>query len=126
MTTFNPQQPSNLNTSGTNPTTRYFNNFYTDNTGISPGINDAMLSFFEQQTGNVESAKLLAQSVIDTAKANKEDPLIVLEQFQKLNTGQLNTILSLYLNTSRVNTSLLGITNSPRASEYVTRTIIDF
>jgi len=126
MTTFNPQQPSNLNTSGTNPTTRYFNNFYTDNTGISTGINDSVLSFFEQQTGNKESAKLLTQSVIDTAKANKEDPLVVLEQFQKLGTGQLNAILSLYLNTSRVNTSLLGISNSPQASEYVTRTIINF
>jgi len=100
MTTFNPQQPSNLNTSGTNPTTRYFNNFYTDNTGISTGINDSVLSFFEQQTGNKESAKLLTRSVIDTAKANKEDPLVVLEQFQKLGTGQLNAILSLYLNTS--------------------------
>ena len=85
-----------------------------------------MVSFFEQQTGNTESAKLLAQAVIDTAKANKEDPLVVLNQFQKLKAGELNVILSLYLNTSRVNTSLLGISNVPKSSEFVTRTIINF
>lgn len=126
MNNFNPQQPSNLNTTGSNKTTNYFNNFYSDLSGVSSGINDSVVSFFEQQTGNTESAKLLAQAVIDTAKSNKEDPLVVLDQFQKLNAGQLNVILSLYLNTSRVNTSLLGITNVPKSSEFVTRTIINF
>lgn len=126
MNNFNPQQPSNLNSSGSNNTTNYFNNLYSDKSGVSPGINDSVVSFFEQQTGNAESAKLLAQAVIDTAKANKEDPLVVLSQFQNLNEGQLNVILSLYLNTSRVNTSLLGISNVPRSSEFVTRTIVDF
>lgn len=126
MNNFNPQQPSNLNSSGSNNTTNYFNNLYSNKTGISTGINDSVVSFFEQQTGSTESAKLLAQAVIDTAKANNEDPLVVLSQFQKLETGQLNVILSLYLNTSRVNTSLLGITNVPKSGEFVTRTIINF
>lgn len=124
MTTYNPQQPSNLNSSGTNSTTRFFNNYFIPNYTVSQNTNDAILSYFEQQTGNVESAKLLAQAVIDTAQSQRANPLEVLSEFQKLPQGELNTVLALYLNTGRVNTSLLGIKNTPKTSSYVTRTII--
>ena len=120
---YNPQQPSNFNSSGTTKTTRYFNNFFTPTYTVSQNTNDAIVSFFQQQTNNLESAKLLAQAVIDTAQAQRQDPLEVLSEFQKYNTGQLNAILCLYLNTSRVTTSLLGLTNPIRSSQYVTRTI---
>jgi hypothetical protein len=66
----------------------------------------------------------LAQAVIDTAQSQRADPLEVLSEFQKLPEGQLNTVLTLYLNTGRVNTSLLGIKNNPKTSSYVSRTII--
>ena len=124
MTTYNPHQPSNLNSSGTNSTTRFFNNYFIPNYTVSQNTNDAILSYFEAQTGNVESAKLLAQAVIDTAQSQRADPLEVLSEFQKLPEGQLNTVLALYLNTGRVNTSLLGIKNNPKTSSYVSRTII--
>lgn len=121
---YNPQQPSNLNNTGTNNTTRYFNNYFTPVFTVSSNTNDAILSFFEQQTGSIESAKLLAQAVIDTAQAQREDPLVILNQFQKLPQGQLNSVLALYLNLSRVNTSLLGIKNVPKTNPLVTRTIV--
>ena len=124
MTTYNPQQPSNLNSSGTNSTTRFFNNYFIPSYTVSQNTDDAILSYFEAQTGNVESAKLLAQAVIDTAQSQRADPLEVLSEFQKLPEGQLNTVLALYLNTGRVNTSLLGIKNNPKTSSYVSRTII--
>lgn len=121
---YNPQQPSNLNSSGTTKTTRFFNNFFTPKYTVSQNQNDAIVSYFEQQTNDVESAKLLAQAVIDTAQAQREDPMVVLSEFQNLPAGELNTILALYLNSSRVNTSLLGIKTSPKQNPYVTRTII--
>jgi len=123
MTTYNPQQPSNLNSSGSNETTRYFNNFYTPNYTVSQNTNDAILSYFEQQTGSMESAKLLAQAVIDSAQAQRLDPTAVLNEFQKMPLGELNAVLSLYLNSSRVNTSLLGIKSIPQPNKLVTRTI---
>jgi len=122
--TYNPQQPSNLNTTGSNSTTRYFNNFFLPKNSISQNTNDAILSFFEEQTGNRESALLLSQAVIDTAQAKKEDPMTVLTEFQKLSQDKLTALLSLYLNASRVNTSLLGIKNIPKTNSYVSRTII--
>lgn len=123
-TTYNPQQPSNLNTSGTNKTTRYFNNFFTPSFTVSSNTNDAIVSYFEQQTGSLESAELLAQAVIDTAQAQREDPMSVLDQFQKLTNNELSPFLALYLNTSRVPTSFLGIQNTPKTSVYITRSIL--
>jgi hypothetical protein len=123
-TNYNPQQPSNLNTSGTNNTTRYFNNFFVPSFTVSSNTNDAIVSYFEEQTGSLESAQLLAQAVIDTAQAQREDPLSVLDQFQKLTANELSPFLALYLNTSRVPTSFLGIQNVPKTSVYVTRSIL--
>jgi len=123
-TTYNPQQPSNLNSSGTNSTTRYFNNFFTPTYTVSSNVNDAIVSYFQEQTGNLESAQLLAQAVIDTAQAQREDPMSVLTQFQQLQNNELSPFLALYLNTSRVPTSFLGIQNTPKTSPYVSRTIL--
>lgn len=117
-------QPSNLGTSGANKTTNYFNNYYTPSIEISSNINDAILSFFEQQTGNKESAKLLVQAVIDTAQAQREDPMTVLTTFQQMPQGELNAFLALYLNASRVNTSYLGVKNQGITNPYVQRLII--
>lgn len=124
MTTYNPQQPSNLNSSGSNNSTRYFNNFFTPAYTVSANTNDAILGYFEQQTGNIESAKLLAQAVIDTSQAQRQDPMAVLDEFQKLSQGELNAVLALYLNTARVNTSFLGIKNAPTPNSFVTRSIL--
>jgi len=121
---YNPQQPSNLNSSGATPTTNYFNNYFTPDQTVSSNTNDAILSFFEQMTGNAESAKILSATVINTAQTQGEDPMNVLNQFQKMSANELTAVLALYLNTSRVNTSLLGIKNYPKTSTYVSRTVL--
>ena len=119
------QQPSNLSSTNNNPTTRYFNNFFEAVYAISPDTDDAIVSYFQQQTGNLESAKLLAQAVYDTALSQREDPLAVLDQFRALPQGELNAFLALYLNISRVPTSVLGVQNTPKTNQLVTRTIIE-
>jgi hypothetical protein len=116
--------PTNLNTSGLTQTTAYFNNYFLQPMDISQEVNDSILSYFEQQTGNKESAKVLVQAVIETAKQQREDPLEVLNKFMKLPMGDLNVILSLFLNNSRINTSYLGVKTNPQVNTYVTRTII--
>lgn len=118
-------QPSNLNYTNGNPTAKYFNNFYEPVYSISPETNDTIVSYFQEQTGDLESAKLLAQAVYDTARAQREDPLAVLDQFRALPQGDLNAFLALYLNASRVPTSLLGVQNTPKTNPLVTRTIIE-
>jgi hypothetical protein len=121
---YNPQQPSNLNSGSSNKTTNYFNNVFIPAYTVSDNANDSITSFFEQQTGSLESAKLLAQALINTAQAERADPLVILDQFKNIPSGELNTIMALYFNTSRVGTSLLGIRNEPKTSPYVSRTIL--
>lgn len=125
VTSYNPGQPGNIpNTTGTK-TSRYFNNYFVGSTGaVSIGANDAIVSYFETQTGNRESAAVLSRAVIETALQQNLDPMAVLDDFKKLPTGELDAYLALFLNLSRVNTSLLGISNMPRASKYVSRTIL--
>lgn len=125
VTPYNPGQPGNIpNTTGTK-TTRYFNNYFVSSTGeLSIGSNDAIVSYFEKQTGNKDSAKVLSRAVIETALQQNLDPMAVLDDFKKLPSGQLDAYLALFLNMSRVNTSLLGVSNMPRANKYVARTII--
>jgi len=124
MTEFNPQQASNLNSTGYDKTTTYFNNYTTATTAISPDVNDAILSYFEEQTGSTESAKLLVQTIIDTAQQQRESPMAVLAEFQKVPIGDLNGTLALYLNSTRVNSSLLGVKSPPRNNHFVTRLIL--
>ena len=103
---------------------KYFNNFYATGFNVSASANDAMIGFFENQTGDTTAGKLLAAAVINTALQQNENPLTVFDQFKKMNPGELNVYLALYLNLSRVNSSLLGIKNVPQTSKYVQRNII--
>lgn len=124
MPQYDPTKPSNLPSSGTNPTNKFFSNYFIPDYTVSIGTNDAILSWFEQVTGDKDSAELLAQTVINTAQLNNEDPMQVLDQFMALPMGDLNNLLALYLNNSRVSTSLLGTVNTVVPNSRVNRTIL--
>lgn len=106
-------------------TQQYFNNYFNPKVEISESTNDAILSYFEQQTGNTETAKQLVQAIIDTATAQNIDPLAVLNTFVNLKTSELSPILALYLNSSRANTSYLGVKVQQKRSPFVTRSIVN-
>jgi hypothetical protein len=112
------------NTAAQDPTTSYFNNFYVSPFSVSQGVDDAFISFFEKITANKDTARALAGSVIYTAKAQGLDPMSVMQQFSSLPLGQLNAYLVLFLNTNRISTSFLGISNLPKINFYVKRTIL--
>lgn len=121
---YNPQEPSNTGSSGVTQTTKFFNNFFIPNYTVNESTNDSIISFFVNQTGSYDTAVIIAQAFINTAQNQREDPLTVLNQFQQLGAGNLNAALALYLNISRVPTSLLGVKNQVQANPYVTRTIV--
>lgn len=121
---YNPGQPSNITSNVGTKTQQYFNNFFVKADAVSIQTNDAIVGYFEQQTGGKESAKIMAQAVLNTAAQQGDDPMHVLDEFRKMPQGELNGFLALYLNASRVNTSLLGISNVPQANKYIARTIL--
>ena len=117
---------NNLNNPNTtqDPSTVWFNNFYVSPFSISQGQNDAFVSFFEKITANKDTAISLAGCVLYTAKAQGLDPMAVMQQFLALPPGQLNAYLVLYLNTNRISTSFLGLSNQPKINKYVQRCIL--
>jgi hypothetical protein len=107
----------------TNPNT-YFNNYFGPNVKVSPNVDAAILSYFEEVTYNKEAAKALAAAVIYTSTQQGINPMESLKEFTKLPKGELNAYLVMFLNMNRKGTSYLGITNQPIANKYVSRAII--
>jgi hypothetical protein len=105
-------------------TEQFFNNFFTADYNISPDANDAIVSYFENFTDNVESAQALAAAVIYTSLSQEVEPMETLQQFSKLPEGTINEYLALFLNLNRVGSSLLGVSITPTTNPYVTRTIL--
>jgi hypothetical protein len=122
LTTATNLQAPNL--SGTqNNASKYFNNFFAGDFSIG-AANDAITAYFEKYTGNKFSGQSLAAAVIYTAQAQNLDPLIVLGEFQKLTTGELNNYLAAFLNFNRVPTSQIGIKTTTNTSTYIRRSIL--
>jgi hypothetical protein len=123
----NPSNLAPVNLSPLDPlqsSTKYFNNFFVKDINISSNVNDSIIAFFDQYTGNQTSAKILATSVILTSLAQNINPMSTLAELKKVGRGELNTYLAMFLNLNRVGTSLLGLNNQPITSNYVKRTIM--
>lgn len=105
-------------------TSNYFNNFFTSDLRTSPEVDDAIVGFFEKITGNKDSARTLAASVLFTALSQGISPMEIIDQFRSLESGEVDSYLALFLNLNRVGTSLIGISNSPQTGKYVKRSIL--
>jgi hypothetical protein len=93
-------------------TLKFFNNYFLPAFTVSQNIDDAILSYFEKVTGNRESARILASSVVYTCLVRNLDPMETLDKFLKTPISDLNSYLIMFLNLNRVGTSFLGINNA--------------
>lgn len=115
---------SNLTNVQRDVTTAYFNNFFGPMFNVSQNVDDAVIGFFEQLSNSKQAAKALAGAVIYTAAAQGYDPMEVLQQFYTMPKGVLNSYLAMFLNLNREGTSLLGLSNAPITSQYISRAIL--
>jgi hypothetical protein len=114
-------QSQNKNTSAF----QYFNNLSVAPSTVSTDQNDALVAFFQQWTnGNKQSSAILASSVIATALAQNINPMSIVQQFQSVPNNELTLYLAMFLNLSRVGTSLVGINNNQNQNKYITRAIL--
>ena len=81
----NGNLPPNTNI---NSTTEYFNNYFEDLLTTSPGINDAVVGYFQTVTGEQESGRTLAATVIYTALSQGLDPMSLVDEFRRLKAGR--------------------------------------
>lgn len=105
-------------------TDQYFSNFYTVGISVPTDYDAIITTFFETYTNDKDSAKLLTQAVVYTALAQKQNPMEILTEFKKLPPNQLNLYLVTFLNFSRENTSMLGVTNNRHGGYFVERSIL--
>lgn len=86
--------PGNLPASeSTNSTTDYFNNFFSQEFAVSPNVNDAITGYFQYITGDKETGKVLATSVIYTALSRGIDPMSLIDEFKKYSDqNKLNAV----------------------------------
>lgn len=120
--------PSNLSkvstrTSLESDASKFFNNYLQPNFSISSNLDEATIAFFQRIAQNRESAMILASAVIYTCLAQRLDLASVLDNFRRMNDDDVMKNLAVFLNLNRVGTSLLGLTNSPKAGKYVERMI---
>ena len=114
-----------LDTNKTTPHDKFFNNYFVTPATITANQNDAIVAYFQKVTnGNIQSAAILASTVIYTAMSQGIDPMSIIQQFQALKPGELNLYLAMFLNLNRVGTSLVGINNTPVQNKYITRAIL--
>jgi hypothetical protein len=113
-----------LSVNGSTDPNKYFNNYFGPSFKVSPNVDAAILSYFEEVCDNKDAAKIMASAVMYTSYTQKINPMQTLQEFTKLPKGELNDYLTMFLNLQRVGTSYLGITNQPITNKYVSRSIL--
>ena len=105
-------------------TTSYYDTFFKNGLNTSSNVNDAFIGYFQSVTGDRDSGITLAGSVLYVALSTGVQPMTLLDEFRKLEPGELNSYMATVLNINRKGTSLLGITNTPKPNQYITRAIL--
>jgi hypothetical protein len=100
-----------LNSPGTQPT-------------VSDGEYDAVLSFFEERTNNVEAAQSLASAFLQACITQNVLPVTQLDYFKKLSQPNVDIYLAMFFNNTRYGTSLLGVNANQTVNPYILRTIL--
>lgn len=116
---------SNLPASATkNKTVDFFTNLADPILNISQNVDDAVLGYFENITKDKEAGRTLAATVISTALNQGIDPMTVIDEFRRLRPEELNAYITVFLNLSRANTSLLAVGLQPQTNKYIQRAIL--
>lgn len=89
MATTNGNLPPKENITST---TEYFNNFFDERYLTSPDVESAVVAFFQSVTGNEESGRLLAATIIHTALSRGIQPMSLVDEFRRLPSGRTTTV----------------------------------
>lgn len=112
-----------VNSSAANTGSDYINNFYKPAYTVSTEQDSAVTAFFENITGNYESARILASSVIYTAIAQGVDPMTIVDQMRNMDEENRNRFTTMFLNFNRIGTSQLGVHARSKYNKYIQRMI---
>ena len=115
---------TNLPLLNINQTIEGFEKLYQTPITVSQQVMDAVYAFFIDKADNEQAALSLTHAVIVTSLKLGVDPIEVIEEFKKFNGLELDARLSIFMNATRENTSILGVQNKPITNFYIARTIL--
>ena len=101
-----------------------FNGYFEQEVKINTSVYDIVNGFFLNRMKSPEAANALAAAVLTTTYNNKIDPLTFIKELEEMSSIQLTDVLALYLNETRRNTSLLGVTVAITPNIPVARNIL--
>jgi hypothetical protein len=116
--------PTNLPMTVKNKTSDYFDNATLPKGIVNQGTWDALVGFFEDRNkGDVATAQVMATALINSAKIQNLNINEILDSLKRYQSFEVDTYLALILNSTRVPTSMLGVTNQPTTNKFVARTV---
>ena len=120
-----PGPSTNLPINNIEETLAYFDTIFDAPINVPQAVVDALYAFFIERTENEETALALVHTVIVTAVGARINPMVILDQFKAASSDfKLDAQLATFLNTTRSNTSMLGIKNVPKVNNHISRTIL--
>jgi len=119
-----PGPSTNLPINNIEETLDYFQRIYDDPVTVTQNQVDALYAFFIARTENEQTALALVYTVVVTAFSTRQNPMTMLDRFKKLDSFSLDAQLARFLNSSRNNTSMLGVKNTPTVNSQIARTIL--
>ena len=104
---------------------QFFNNYYTNVDSVNPAHFDIVRGFLVGKNFDASTVDNLVISLLEVAKEQDLSVPDLIAQLDGLeDTLQLNTLLSLLLNTTRNRTSVLGFEQTTAVSDNISRTIL--
>jgi hypothetical protein len=104
---------------------QFFSNYYTQVDSVDPAQFDIVRGFLVGKNFDESTVDNLVISLLEVAKEQDLSIPDIIEQLDSLeDTLQLNTLLSLLLNTTRNRTSILGFEQTTPVTDNISRTIL--
>jgi hypothetical protein len=119
-----PGPSTNLPINDLEETLDYFRRIYDDPVIVTQNQMDALYAFFIARTENEQTALALVHTVIVTAMGTKVNPMKMLDRFKEQDGISLDAQLARFLNSTRNNTSMLGVKSTPKTNVQISRTIL--
>jgi hypothetical protein len=91
---------------------------------ISDNTYDMLIGILQKRTANPAAARNLAAAVIQGLSSQDLDINDIIDRLKASSDSEIDEILAIFLNNTRVGTSYVGLSSQTATNPYVVRTIL--
>ena len=104
-------------------TVKIFDEFYAYSVSVPQAEYDAVYSYFRSVFDSTEAAGNFTVTVFRISESSNIPVMTLLQQFQGQSIPELTLTLAYYLNSTRSNSTLLGVNTASQPNYYVARNV---